>query len=96
MLANIYFRRFLKAWDELGYDRKFQSRIVSYADDFVILTRGRARAAQEAARTLLTGIGLAQAHINENYFEGQLDDLRIYTRALSAKEVADLAKAGTK
>src|SRR6516225_7233757 len=37
LLANIYMRRFLKAWEQFGFDRKFGSRIVNYADDFVIL-----------------------------------------------------------
>lgn len=58
LLANIYFRRFLKAWEELGLERKFQSRIVNYADDFVILTRGRAQQAINAARQLLRGMKL--------------------------------------
>ena len=58
LLANIYFRRFLKAWNDLGYERKFCSRIVNYADDFVILTKGKARAAKDAARAILKGIGL--------------------------------------
>jgi len=60
LLANIYFRRFLKAWVELGYERKFQSRIVNYADDFVILTRGKdcAQQAMEAASKILTKMQL--------------------------------------
>ena len=58
LLANIYFRRFLKAWCALGYERKFCSRIVNYADDFVILTRNRAKAALQAARQLLAQMGL--------------------------------------
>ncbi len=33
LLANIYMRRFLKAWELHGNERKFNSRIVSYADD---------------------------------------------------------------
>lgn len=58
LLANIYFRRFLVAWEKFGYDRKYQSRIVNYADDFVILTRGCARSALDAARHILERIGL--------------------------------------
>lgn len=78
LLANIYFRRFLKAWTELGYERKFQSRIVNYADDFVILTKNRAKAALDAARLLLTQIGLT---LNEtktrtvNVWRGSFDFL---------------------
>src|SRR5262249_25132959 len=33
---------------------------------------------------------LAQSHLNENYFNGSLDDVRIYNRALSAGEIAAL------
>ena len=39
---------------------------------------------------------VAQTHNGENGFDGQFDELRIYARALSDKEVADLAKAGAK
>jgi hypothetical protein len=39
---------------------------------------------------------LAQVHNTENAFDGQFDDVRVYARALSDKEVADLAKAGAK
>ena len=58
LLANIYFRRFLVAWERFGYDRKYQSRIVNYADDFVILCRHSAQAAQARAQELLERIGL--------------------------------------
>ena len=58
LLANIYFRRFLKAWEQFGLARKYRSRIVNYADDFVILTKGKAREAQNTARKILEGIGL--------------------------------------
>jgi len=58
LLANIYFRRFLKAWEQFGYGRKFQSRIVNYADDFVILCRERANEALQSARNLIAKLGL--------------------------------------
>ena len=58
LLANIYMRRFLKAWEQFGHDRKFGSRIVNYADDFVILCRREAPEALRAAREILTRIGL--------------------------------------
>ena len=58
LLANIYFRRFLMAWEKFGYGKKLQSRIVNYADDFVILTRRKAREALDQARGIIGKIGL--------------------------------------
>jgi len=58
LLANIYFRRFLVAWEQFGWHEKFRTRIVNYADDFVILSRGRGQAALSAARTLVSALGL--------------------------------------
>jgi RNA-directed DNA polymerase len=58
LLANIYFRRFLLAWEKFGFGKKFTSRIVNYADDFVILCRKQAGEALQAARKLLTTLQL--------------------------------------
>ena len=58
LLANIYFRRFLLAWETFGFGRKFRSRIVNYADDFVILCRELAAEALQAARNLIAKLGL--------------------------------------
>jgi len=58
LLANIYFRRFLVAWEHWGWHVKHRSRIVNYADDFVILSRNRGAAALCAARALVKRLGL--------------------------------------
>lgn len=58
LLANIYMRRFLKAWELRGYSKRFACRIVNYADDFVILCRQQATEALAAAREIFTRIGL--------------------------------------
>jgi RNA-directed DNA polymerase len=58
LLANIYMRRFLKAWELRGNDRKLGSRVVNYADDFVILCRGRAHEALAEAEGILSRVGL--------------------------------------
>lgn len=58
LLANIYMRRFLIAWEQRGHELRFGSRIVSYADDFVILCRWGAAEALAEARKILTRIGL--------------------------------------
>jgi RNA-directed DNA polymerase len=42
LLANVYMHRFLRAWQERGMDRRLKAKVVSYADDFVILCQGTA------------------------------------------------------
>lgn len=59
LLANTYMRRFLKAWELRGNEKKLESRIVNYADDFVILCRTRAHEALTEAEGILARIGLA-------------------------------------
>jgi RNA-directed DNA polymerase len=58
LLANIYMRRFLKAWEERGAERKLKARIVNYADDFVILCRSTPERALSVARHILARMGL--------------------------------------
>ena len=41
LLANLYMNRFLKYWRRTGKGSEFRAIIVNYADDFVILSRGR-------------------------------------------------------
>ena len=42
MLANIYMNRFLKYWRLTKRGDAFRAHVVAHADDFVILSRGRA------------------------------------------------------
>jgi hypothetical protein len=50
--------RFLRVFLERGKDREFCARLVNYADDFVILSRGRAESALAWTRRVITAIGL--------------------------------------
>jgi RNA-directed DNA polymerase len=59
LLANIYMNRFLRVFLERGKDREFAARLVAYADDFVILSRGRAEAALAWTRRVIAAIGLS-------------------------------------
>ena len=59
LLANIYMNRFLRVFVERGKDREFAARLINYADDFVILSRGRAKEALEWTRRIMTAIGLS-------------------------------------
>jgi RNA-directed DNA polymerase len=42
LLANLYMNRMLKGWRQTKRGEQFQARIVSYAEDFAILSRGKA------------------------------------------------------
>jgi group II intron reverse transcriptase/maturase len=39
LLANLYMRRFVLGWKKLGLERRLGARLVTYADDLVILCR---------------------------------------------------------
>ena len=58
LLANLYMNRMLKGWKQTKRGEQFRARIVSYADDFVILSRGKANEALGWARGVLTRLGL--------------------------------------
>src|SRR5215470_14140791 len=62
LLANIYMNRFLKHWRLSGCGAAFRARVVSYADDFVILSRGRAAESLAWTKGVMTRLGLT---INE-------------------------------
>jgi RNA-directed DNA polymerase len=63
LLANIYMRRFVLAWKKLGLQRSLGSRIVTYADDLVILCkRGKA---EEALSRLHEIMGKLKLTVNE-------------------------------
>ena len=58
LLANIYMNRFLKHWRLTGRGEAFRAHVVSYADDFVILSRGCAAEALAWTKAVMTRLGL--------------------------------------
>jgi RNA-directed DNA polymerase len=58
LLANIYMNRFLKYWRRSGCGEAFRAYVVSYADDFVILSRGCAAEALTWTKGVMTKLGL--------------------------------------
>jgi RNA-directed DNA polymerase len=40
LLSNIYMRRFILGWKQLGHAKRLDAQIVNYANDFVICCRG--------------------------------------------------------
>lgn len=79
LLANLYMRRFVLAWQQLGLDQRLGSCIVIYADDLVILCRrGKAEEASKWMRRIMTKLKLT---VNEDktrlcrFLEGTFDFL---------------------
>lgn len=59
LLANLYFRRFLRAWYEHGHCRRLNAHVVNYADDLVICCRpGNGAEALATMRRLMERLGL--------------------------------------
>ena len=58
LLANIYMHRYLRYWKQSGKGRELRARIINYADDFVILSRGKAEEALEWTRRVMRGLKL--------------------------------------
>jgi len=57
-LANLYMNRMLKGWRQTRRGEQYQAYIVNYADDFVILSRGKAKEALEWTRGVLGRLDL--------------------------------------
>jgi RNA-directed DNA polymerase len=60
LLANLYMNRMLKGWKQTGRAEQFRARIVNYADDFVILSRGKAAEALGWTRGVLERLKLTR------------------------------------
>src|SRR5271166_6288941 len=64
LLANLYMRRFVLGWKKLGLEQSLGTRLVTYADDLVILCRrGNAEAALYHLREIM---GKLKLTVNED------------------------------
>jgi RNA-directed DNA polymerase len=64
LLANLYMRRFVLGWKKLGLEQSLGTRLVTYADDLVILCRrGTAEAALHQLREIMGKLNLT---VNED------------------------------
>jgi RNA-directed DNA polymerase len=57
-LANLYMNRMLKGWRQTKRGERLRAQIVNYADDFVILSRGKAKEALDWTRSVLERLKL--------------------------------------
>jgi group II intron reverse transcriptase/maturase len=63
LLSNLYMRRFVLGWKNLGHEKRWQAYIVNYADDLVICCRVGAEHALTAMRGMMSQLKLT---VNEN------------------------------
>ena len=63
LLSNLYMRRFVLGWKQLGHEKRLGAYIVNYADDMVICCRSRADQALAVMRTMMSKLKLA---VNES------------------------------
>ena len=58
LLTNLYMRRFVLGWKQLGHEQRLRAFLVNYADDFVICCRGTAQQATTAMRNMMARLKL--------------------------------------
>jgi group II intron reverse transcriptase/maturase len=97
LLANLYMRRFVLGWKKLGLEQTLGARLVTYADDLVILCwRGNAEVALHHLREMM---GKLKLTVNEEKTrickvpEGEFDFLgftfgRMYSRTTGKTHLA--------
>ncbi len=58
LLSNLYMRRFVQGWKQLGHEKRLRAYVVNYADDMVICCRGQAEEALAAMRGIMQKLKL--------------------------------------
>jgi RNA-directed DNA polymerase len=58
LLSNLYMRRFVLGWKQLGHEKRFGAYIVNYADDMVICCRRGAEPALAVMRAMMSKLKL--------------------------------------
>ena len=74
LLANLYMNRFLKFWRVKECGKTFRAHVVNYADDFVILSRGRAAEALAWTRAVMTRLGLTLNEAKTSVRDARAED----------------------
>ena len=58
LLSNLYMRRFVLGWKQLGWEKQLKAHLVVYADDFVILCRRQAAEARKQMQIIMEKLKL--------------------------------------
>jgi RNA-directed DNA polymerase len=65
LLSNLYMRRFVLGWKNLGHEKRLKAYIINYADDLVICCRARADEALAAMRSMMSRLKLTVRTTNQ-------------------------------
>ena len=58
LLSNLYMRRFVLGWKQLGHEKRLKANVVNYADDLVICCRDSAEEALSTMRGIMQKLKL--------------------------------------
>ena len=101
LLANLYMNRFLKMWRQRGKGQEYRAKLINYADDFVILSCGRAEEALAWTRQVMGKLGLSLNDVKTTIKDGRTEEFdflgytfgpRIYAKTGSAYLAARASK----
>jgi len=73
LLANIYMNRFMRAWRERGENRRRKAVVVNYADDFVILSRGKGKEVHALTRRWMKSLKLTLNEVKTRVVDGRTE-----------------------
>lgn len=76
LLANIYMNRFLRAWRDRGKASEYRAKLINYADDLVILSRGNAAEALAFMRWAMSKMGLSLNEAKTRLCDGRQETFR--------------------
>src|SRR6476469_9783425 len=94
LLANLYMRRFVLGWKMLGLEQSLGSRIVTYADDLVILCRrGKAEEALRQLRKIMSKLKLTVNEEKTRIFRRREGEFNFLGYSVGGMDSAKIGKA---
>src|ERR1700720_1591751 len=85
IFSVVYVNRFLKHWRLSGRGEVLRAHVVSYADDFVILSRGHAEEALAWTKAVMTKLGLTLNEAKTSVKNARLESFDFLGYTLGAR-----------
>ena len=76
LLANIYMNRLLRVWRDRGKATEYRAKLINYADDLVILSRGKAAEAMAFLQWAISKMGLSLNEAKTRLCDGRQESFR--------------------